>query len=564
MKKSKWILVLITILFLMVSVNFVGFAQKDISTEEINGNTYNYLVIPLIEPDFQKIFLPLVTRNYCVSPHDSPFSIQIAGLSDLTTTSISTSMTKSEYDEIRKLEYAELDAIFPTLIDALKESGAGWVRVYIDWAVIEPEKGDFDWDWYDKQLKLVASTGVKIIATVANPPAWAAVNPYGLSVVGDENSCSNVVLDPNNYYSFLDQLVKRYKKLPYLISTWEIMNEPDAMPGYRCLNGGLVTYGITAEKYAEITKGSYLKIKSIDPSAKVILGGLAYDNFYKVYKEDRVYDASLDGKFNRYFIDDVLKIPDNSNYFDGINFHFFKDFEAEWIRWTDPQDIPTCGIVGDKQGLEYKPYGKGVIAKGSHLIGRLKTCFNVTKPLWISEVGHHGTADISGEDYDLNNQARYVWKVYPQSLSLGAENVTWYALKIVRTITLDDYQGLLDDNNNPKPAFYAYKTLTSELNGYRYDEIVNTGTSNEAYKFYNPCEGYKIVAWYNTTDENASNLWNLTGVSKISLKYRPDPEGGVYDKDIIYDGGIEDLDGTINGSIRIRLTIEPVIIHLYP
>jgi len=356
------------------------------------------------------------------------------------------------------------------------------------------------------------------------------------------------------------------------------MNEPDAVTGYRCLGGGLVTYGLEGDKYANLTKLSFQKIKSLDPSAKIILGGLAYDWFYdvgEIVSPDPKYFASVvspDGPFNRYFIDDYFAVEDSKNHIDAINFHYFKDWSDHWEQWTQPDDegyikIPTCGDVADGLGTSYTPYGTGVIAKGSHIIERLKMCFGVTKPLWISEVGHHGTDLIDDPIYDLDNQARYVWKVYPQSLSLGAENVTWYALKIIRSVTPDDYQGLLYDDNSPKPAFYAYQTLTSELDGYKFDSIVNAGASNEAYKFYNPCDGYKIVAWLNTTDVGAISIWDVPGVSKISLKYRPysDPEVNVSDH-VVEDGVTEtgDLDEVKNGSIRIGLTIEPVIIHLNP
>ena len=579
MKKSKLILVFITVMLLISSVNFVGFAQENSPSEENNDSSNLYQNLPLVETDLQKIFLPLVAKNFCVSPYESPFSLQIAGLGDFTSTSTSSSMTKAEYDEMQKQALAELDAAFPSLVDALKESGAGWARIYIDWAAIEPVKGDYDFSWYDEKLRLVASTGVKIIATIANPPAWAVVNPYGekgSEWFGEDEACSNVISDSGlpAYENFLRVLVGNYKKAPFNLNTWEIMNEPDSVPGYRCLGGGLVTYGLEGEKYVDLARRSHAIIKDIDPSAKIILGGLAYDWFYydgvEVVSTDPNYGADVysDGPFNRYFIDDYFSVNESENYLDAINFHYFKDNASHWAQWTQKDingyiKIPTCGYIADGIDASYTPYGTGVIAKGSHLIERLKTCFGVSKPLWISEVGHHGKDLSDDPNYDLDNQARYVWKVYPQSLSLGAENVTWYALKIIRSITPDDYQGLLDDNNNPKPAFFAYQTLTSELDGYKFDSIVNAGTSNEAYKFYNPCDGYKIVAWFNATDVNAISFWDVPGVSEISLKYRPNPEIGVFDH-VVKDGGTGDLDEKMNGSIRIELTIEPVIIHLNP
>ncbi|MHB8135002.1 MAG: glycoside hydrolase 5 family protein [Anaerolineaceae bacterium] len=559
MQKIKLI---ISILVAFLLFGFIGSnsviadLQDPGERDQIGTNQTNPFGIPDLTVLDQNIFLPLILNNYCKSPYASPFSVQIAGLSDLTNTTLSTKLTRVEIDQLKEKQIKELDEIFSTLVTYLADSGAGWARVYIDWAQIESTKGNRNWTWYDEKLSLVSSTGVKMIATIANPPAWAAVNPDG-GDIESADPCSNVISDNNDYYNFISELVGRYKTAPYNIHVWEILNEPDAMPGYRC-GGGLVTYGLNGTGYGVLAQGTAQLIKSLDPSAKIIMGGLAYDWFY---------NEAPDGKFNRYFIDDFAAEGNGVNSIDAWNFHFFKDFALEWERWTIG-NLPTCGPVSDGIGPTYFTYGTGVIAKGSHLINRMKTCYGINKPLWISEVGHHGTQDNvpigqNPENYDLNNQARYVFKVYAQALSLGTENVTWYALKIVRSVTTNDYQGLLDDNNNPKPAYYAYQTLTNELDGYGFVRTINIGSGNEAYEFTNPCEGTKIIAWYNTVDENANSNMTISGKTNIQLVYRPGPEGGVVNQSIT-DGGSGDLDGLINNSISIRLTLEPVIINLNP
>ena len=561
MKKNRLFISIIVIAFMLSNFGYVGVKadlQSSDAYSEIETGQKNPFGIPdLVDPN-QSIFLPLLTKNFCQSPYSSPFSIQIAGLSDLTTVALDSKLSRAELDQLRQEQIQELDAVFPSLVTALADSGAGWARIYIDWAQIEPIRGSFNWTWYDEKLALVASTGVKMIATVANPPYWAAVNPDGDLDVNGLNPCSNVIEDPNDYFNFLFALVSRYKLMPYHIQVWELLNEPDAMPGYRC-SGGLVTYGLEGAKYGELAQGAAQTIKSLDPGAKILMGGLAYDWFYQ---------EAPDGKFNRYFIDDFALEGNGVDSIDAWNFHFFKDFAPEWERWTIG-NLPTCGVVNDGVDLTYPTYGPGVIAKGSHLLNRMKICFGKEKPLWISEVGHHGKADLTGidedkkPDYDINNQARYVFKVYSQALSLGTENVTWYALKIMRSVTSDDYQGLLDDNNDPKPAFYAYQTLTGELNGYGFIRTINVGLTNEAYEFNNPCKGTKIIAWHNTTDLNQISNMDLAGRETLHLTYRPNPEGGFLDKTII-DGGAGDLDGLNNNSIRIGLSLEPVIIDLNP
>ncbi len=196
------------------------------------------------------------------------------------------------------------------------------------------------------------------------------------------------------------------------------------------------------------------------------------------------------------------------------------------------------------------------------------------KPLWVTEVGHHGTSDpavlVDHPDYTLDNQARYVFMVYARGLAVGAENVTWYALKIVPSITPDDYQGLLYDSrdgaleNEPKPAFYAYRTLAQELDGFQYASTPTSLPSDvEAFVFTNLCQGTnKTIAWYDQT--TGSVPFSLGAANTVRLVYRPDASGN--DQIVTFADGdpTYDLDGAVNGQVTIALDLEPVIIQVNP
>jgi len=163
--------------------------------------------------------------------------------------------------------------------------------------------------------------------------------------------------------------------------------------------------------------------------------------------------------------------------------------------------------------------------------------------------------------------------VYARGLSLGAQNITWYALKIIPSITGNDYQGLLYDSrdpsldNQPKPAFYAYKSLTHELTGYYYSPTLTatltTPPGAEAYAFTNPCQVTKIIAWYN---QNSGDVpFVITSAKSVRLVFRPNDDGTDNKQNItIVDGGAGDLDKVVNGSITIALSQEPLIIQPNP
>lgn len=519
-------------------------------------------------------YIPFITRGYCKVTSASQFTVQIAGLSDFI---IHDGQTLEEVHRMRELEIGSYNDAFPALVNSVRDSGADWARVYIDWSYIQPldpEGGvpTYDWSNYDNWLSQVVSESVQIIATVSNPPIWAAVDK------SDSETCTNMIRPDKvtDFYNFLGELVNRYKLAPYNVHVWELLNEPDAIDGYRC-STGVSNYGEHGTEYAALLPEAYQVIKTADPFAKVIMGGIANDLFYLPYDDEEYYDGSLAGKFNRYFTDDIMENGADEN-LDAVNFHYFKDFSAEWERWTVGGDgPPTCGYIRTQDGITYSPYGLDLVAKGSHFLNRLSTCFNVNKPLWITEVGMHGI-DPNSEYFNdellarynagqtLENQAMYVFKVYARGLSLGAENITWYAIKINPIITPGDFQGLLYDSrdvgkeNQPKPAFFAYQTLTQELDGYKFDESLDGPLNGEAYSFTHPCYGTKIMAWTNEVD--ATVPYTISEVTSVQMVYRPLAEG--VENVVIIDGDANDLDMTVNGSITVPLVLEPVIILLIP
>lgn len=479
-------------------------------------------------------YLPLVQRDHCpaASQVPSPFSISIAALH-------------------------QIDESSPALLEALRESGAGWARVRIDWGMIQPDAPpptDYEWGpYHDEKLRLVAETGVKLIAVVGDPPEWAA-----------EERCAPIYPDRlGDFKQFLTDLVNRYKAPPYNIKHWELINEPDGtQSGLGDVGLGCWADEDTDEdgvRYAEMLKVASEAIKAADPEATVLMGGLAYDWF----TEDE-----YGGPFDRYFLDDVMKAGGGA-YVDVLNFHYFPDWHREWERW-DPRSCsqhwewlhpPTCGDVYDGAGQQYEAHGLDLTAKTTFFRNRMRTCFGVDKPVWVTELAEHGYSD---DPDSLANQARYVIRGYVRGLAAGVENITWYAL----TTPNDGFQqSLLFDDWTPKPAFFAYQTLTSQLSGHTYSHDRSSWLSDdydsceegirgyhyvrEAYVFGTPCGQEKTVAW---SDEEEPG----------SLAFAPADQLRVVDREgevtLIEDGGAGDADGVEDGSVELQLSPDPVFV----
>ena len=484
---------------------------------------------------------PVPVYDMDASVFQSPFSIQIAALHQM---SIKQEDLDSELvQNSSNLSGSSNSSVhrFESLASAIKESGADWARVRIEWELIEPnepvpgEPPQYDWVYHDDNLSLVSGTGIKMIATISDSPGWAASMP-----------CAPIYPDRlDDFARFLKDLVERYKEPPFNIHFWEMVNEPDSN---RFISGHISGHGCWAydgDQYAQMLQVASNAIKQADPQATVLMGGIAYDWFNE-----------YGGPFFRYFADEVM-FNGGGEYIDALNIHYFPDFSAEWDRWNpNSQDQilgwipePTCGIVDDGIDTAYEVEGFGIVAKTSHFRNRMEVCFELSKPLWVTEVGMHGFMD---DENSLIAQARYVIKVYARALSDGVQNITWFSLD---QPPYDQFgQALLDTDFSPKPAFFAYQTLTRELDGYSFSHNLNDCSwdsegSNclvEAYVFKNDLNEHKTVAW-------GSNLL----LFQSDMLRVVDRDGN---ETFITDGGEGDQDDLPNGSIALQLTDEPVFV----
>ena len=484
------------------------------------------------------VFLPAIAQQVGDQPPSAsvcPFSLQIAALHQVVPPEQQGVDAQSQAGWLAQYEEA-----FPTLVQALEESGTCGTRLRIDWALIQPDPPPAAYDWesfHDEKLSLVAAAGVQVLAHVDNVPDWAGDSAHG-------------PIDPSRldeFAQFLSDLVQRYQEPPYNIHHWELFNEPDqTVPA-----GSEFGWGLNGDEYAEMLAWAYPAIKSADPEAIVLMGGLAHDRFFN---PDPEYPEN-GGPFYRYFPDEVMTAG-GGEYLDALNFHYFPDFYREWERW-DPNSeerlagwLPaaTCGNVYDGQGATYQAGGIDLIAKTTHYRNRLLTCYGVEKPIWVTEVGEHGYRD---DPESLIQQARYVIQGHARGLAAGAANITWFVL--VSPPYDPHQQGLLYEHDwSPKPAYHAYQALTSELMTYRYERTLEAA-GVEGYVFRDRQGQQKTVAWW-------SEEWPPSG----SLRVSPASSLRVVDRigavSYVNDGGPRDMDGILNGAVMLAITQDPVFV----
>jgi hypothetical protein len=162
----------------------------------------------------------------------------------------------------------------------LKRGGVDSIRVPIEWGAIQPDPGGaLNWSNVDSVVRRAANAGVEVLPFVSGAPVWAvpaifvpgtgktAKAPSHLPVSGAAaGAWSNLLkgavarYGPNGSFWAENPIVP---KRP--IRTWQIWNEE---------NFKYFVAKPNPAEYGKLVKLSYTALKSVDPGAQAILGGM--------------------------------------------------------------------------------------------------------------------------------------------------------------------------------------------------------------------------------------------------------------------------------------------------
>jgi hypothetical protein len=154
-------------------------------------------------------------------------------------------------EESSSLDAARRDLLF------LKTNNIHALRIAFGWDSIEPERGRYDWTFWDEFIQGANHLGIRLIPYVCYTPKWAS---------SDEgtNFWRAPPKSPEDLKQFLSTIVNRYKSS---IHSWEIWNEPDN-PAY---------WSGSVGEFAALLKAGSQGVRESDPKAKVVSGGIAWN-----------------------------------------------------------------------------------------------------------------------------------------------------------------------------------------------------------------------------------------------------------------------------------------------
>jgi hypothetical protein len=143
-------------------------------------------------------------------------------------------------------------------VDDAAQVGAGWIRVDLAWYRIQPSPETWDWSSFDRTVATAHVAGLKVLAILGQPPAWAR-----------QSTCVHAQwcppADDTQFAAFAAKAAQRYPATE--VGAWEVWNEENL--------AGFWSGGPDPAAYARLLQATTTALLAVRPAAQVVLGGLA-------------------------------------------------------------------------------------------------------------------------------------------------------------------------------------------------------------------------------------------------------------------------------------------------
>lgn len=212
--------------------------------------------------------------------------------------------------------------------NTLKKGHVKSMRVAIGWADVEPKRGTMEWDSVDPLVERAAQSGIEVLPFFIGAPTWAVPNAAVPGVHGAKAPARlpTAGASATAWKNFLKAAVARYGSggtfwtehplVPQVpIKAWQIWNEP---------NFKYFVAKPNPAEYGKLVKISSAAIKSVDPTAQLILAGL----FAKpagarhLNANGKIVFRTSPNYYGAYFLEQMYKAnPGIKSRFQGVALH---------------------------------------------------------------------------------------------------------------------------------------------------------------------------------------------------------------------------------------------------
>ena len=248
--------------------------------------------------------------------------------------------------------------------NTLKQGGVKEMRVAMIWGSMQPKRGGpTEWAQFDPLVERAAKSGIELLPFVIGAPSWAVpmVNVPGAPGAKAPARLPATGSAATAWTTFLKGAVQRYgpngtfwTENPLVpdkpINVWQIWNEP---------NFKYFVAHPNPTEYGKLVKLSSTAIKSVDPTAQILLAGLfAKPAGARFLKGKKVVHATSPNYFGSYFLEQMYKT--------------------------------NAGIKSSFQGVALHPYVaryRQLPAQIEELRGVMTREGDAAKCLWVTELG---------------------------------------------------------------------------------------------------------------------------------------------------------------------------------
>lgn len=318
-----------------------------------------------------------------------------------------------------------------------------WARYQMSWNIIEPSKGNFKF----KDFDALAETGLNAVVTLRFNAMWAKncvdSNSANGSFASSPKSCAPE--KEQDLRDFVKTVAERYSCKNFY---WQIENEafgPNSPYWIGTMDDLVKVTKIASE---EILKGDKCS------SGKIVLAGI---------------DSNPPKKNIKIVESNFLKVLSNAK---------------------DSFDIVDIHLYNETQSIEMK---LGLLKK------LMKESGNDGKPIFATESAYFffgqpdkATPELQALDIPKRDTIEFsngiILPIQVLYKDAGANSVDSCTAKC----------GLLDENDKPKPAYYAFRQFAGKISGFKKVEKLESPNGTSVYKYDNGT----IIAW---AEENGTH-----------------------------------------------------------
>jgi len=141
-------------------------------------------------------------------------------------------------------------------LDGIAATGARWLRVDVDWDLVEHDRHELVWQPIDRVVAAARRRGLDVLGLLTYTPPWA--RPPG-------TSNKHPPTDVDDFARFAREAAARYGSKG--VAAWEIWNEPNS--------AGFWEPAADPRAYAALLTAAARAIRTVDPSSTIVSGGLA-------------------------------------------------------------------------------------------------------------------------------------------------------------------------------------------------------------------------------------------------------------------------------------------------